>query len=249
MKKLPIILLALPALAFGITAEQKESFLQQNIQVLKEKGLITPDSGVRVTPRNTLSSPSWTKSKDIADAKQMAELGYIKEDSSRAKYLLHFKDIVKKNAAIEAKMNKPEQTYLRKKTEDMKMAYSYFGVKQSFMDEYIGIAPVGAYVKSPQEGWSGAVQFFKSDLGMCAFTENNIEVSHGAARVAEESARYDINGKISLVNVTGTDASGYLYSVKWFDNTFIRELECANNHFSKQTTAKLIEMAKKVDSS
>ena len=249
MNKIAIALTLIPSLAFSLTDAQKDMFMKENQKILEKKGLMTPDSGVQIVPRSTLMSADWQKQKDIIDAKQQKKIGYVKEDSPRAHELLHFNEFIQKRAAIETKMFKPTETHLRKHTDEMVMAYTYVGVPKSEMSEYIGIAPAGTYVnKNPNSGWSGAVQFFKNPIGTCAYTENNLHISHGAARIAEEDALSEVNGKITLIDIAGTDASGYLYRVKWFDNNYIRELECANSKYSSDLTKSTIALAKRIDS-
>lgn len=247
MKRFVIILGLIPSLAFSFTDAEKDIFTQENIKVLQSKGLPTPDSGVELVPRSSLMSSDWQKQKDEKANLNQKKLGYVKEDSARAQELLHFDEVVKTNQAAEAKMYKPSDTHLRHSVSDVLMAYTYVGVPEAEMKEFLGIAPAGSYVNSPTLGWSGAVEFFRNSIGTCAYTENNLRISHGAARIAQEDARKDVNGKITLVFITGTDASGYLYRVKWFDNNFIRELECANSKYSVNTIKAVIDLAKRID--
>lgn len=247
MKKAIVALCIIPFTAFAVTDEQKQAAMQANYKELKKMGLVTPNDGVQVAPRETILSSDWQKQKELAQTKELKTRGYINETSDRAYELLHFKDVIKQHKSIEAKMSKPNESHMRYAVGDMVMAYTYRGVPEKEMTEFIGIAPVGTYVNEPVTGWSGAVEFFKTKFGSCAFTENNINVSHGAARVSEEDATYEINGKITLVDVIGNQSSGFLYRVNWFDNNFIRNLECANENFSKEFTKNTVELAKEID--
>ncbi|WP_131782771.1 hypothetical protein [Legionella gresilensis] len=247
MKKLLIVLSFMPAIAFAITNAEKEAMTKSSIQALKNKGFITPDSGIQVVPRQDLSQPEWQKKKEIEQAQQLKTKGYIEETSDRAYELLHFRKVMKRNEAIEAKMYRPDESHMRYHVADMLTAYPYVGVPQSKMTEFIGIAPSGTYVKEPVIGWSGAVEFFKTTFGMCAYIENNLTISHGAARVAEEDASFDVNGKVTLIDVRGNENSGFLYKVEWFDKQFIRTLECANEKYSPDITDATIELAKHTD--
>ncbi|STX50965.1 Uncharacterised protein [Legionella busanensis] len=247
MKKIIIALSLIPVVTFAITNDQKETVVKASIQALKKQGLVTPDSGVQIVPRQDLTSPDWQKKKEIEQAHQLKTKGYIHETSDRAYELLHFKDVIKRNEAIEAKMHRPDESHMRHNVADMLMAYPYVGVPQSEMTEFIGIAPAGTYVKEPVIGWSGAVEFFKTKFGTCAYIENNLHISHGAARVAEEDATFDVNGKVTLVDVRGNESSGFLYQVEWFDNHFIRTLECANEKYSPAIKKATLELANRID--
>ncbi|WP_419420727.1 hypothetical protein ACNVED_05370 [Legionella sp. D16C41] len=247
MKKVLIAFSFIPVVTFAITDEQKETMVQASIQTLKQQGLVTPDSGVEIVPRQALMLPDWQKNKEIEQTHQLKTKGYINETSDRAYELLHFKEVIKRNEAIEAKMHLPDESHMRHNVAELLMAYPYSGVPQSEMKEFIGIAPAGTYVKKPVIGWSGAVEFFKTTFGMCAYTENNLHISHGAARVAEEDATSDVNGKATLVDVRGNESSGFLYQVEWFDNHFIRKLECATEIYSLNVTEATIELARRTD--
>lgn len=248
MKKTLIALSIIPSLAFSFTDAEKEIFMKENIKVLEQQGLPTPDSGVKLVPLDSLQNSEIQKKKALLASAEQKKIGYFKEDSPRAHELLHFDEVIKRNQVIEAKMFKASETHLRHSVSDMTMAYTYVGVPEADMTKLIGIAPAGTYVESPVKGWSGAVEFFENQVGTCAYTENNLRVSHGAARIAQEDARNDVNGKITLVDITGTDASGYLYRVKWFDDNYIRELECANKKYSADTTKQVISLANRIDS-
>ena len=65
------------------------------------------------------------------------------------------------------------------------------------------------------------VEFFKKKgLGTCAYTENNVILTHAAAKVDEAVVRYDINHKVTTLNVEGNEQSGYVYTVDWKDSHF-----------------------------
>ena len=99
------------------------------------------------------------------------------------------------------------------------------------------------------QGWVGAVQYFvNKNIGNCSFAENNVRLSHGSVVVAKELAREDVNGKVTVVNVTGDPGDGFLYEVEWYDQTFFRTLQCANKKFSPYLTEQVITLAKRIDS-
>ncbi len=245
MKKLLVASLCLlPTVNHAITEAEKEIFRAENIRVLKEKGYMTPDSGVELVPRAALRATH-----NVAYTKPNKE-GYYNESSPRAHELLHFKEVIRGYKTLEAPMNKPYESHMRYSIDEMPMAYTLIGVPQEVITEFIGIAPSGAYLDDPIQhvkGWSGAVEFFKTSFATCAYTESNLYVSHGAARIAEEEATNDVNGKITLIDTSGNPETGYLYRIKWFDNFFIRELECANMTYSIQIKEKVINLANIID--
>ncbi len=228
----------LPTVTFAITPlsdSNSYAIRQSEIKILDKKGLVLPDSGVQIVPRSSLNIP-------IDDQDDTEDHN---KSSKRAYELLHFKDVMKQTSIMEAKMFKPYQTYMRHNVDEMPFAYTYVGVPKTQMTEFIGIAPAGMYIKN--FGWSGAVEFFKTDFATCAYTENNLNISHGGVRIAEEDVKYDVNGKISIIETEGNQISGWLYQVSWFDSNFIRTLECANIDYSQSIEIKTIVLAKIID--
>lgn len=246
MKKTIIALSIIPALALA-TGNSVDEIMQSNIEFLKQKGLPTPGSGVQVVPTELVKIDNWQREQYLAQKNQMKSQGYINENSNRAHEIIHIKQEIASLAFRQKGLFKPTDSHLRKSKEEIAFAYSYVGVPSDDVIEYYGIAPVGTYVKEPQSGWTGGVEFFRSNFANCAFTENNILASHGAANISEEYAQYDVNGKVTVIDVQGTNSTGYLYRVNWFDNNFIRNLECAINDYSEQVTRDTIELAKRID--
>lgn len=246
MKKALSLLIFLPIVCFSITDEQKQVALNANIKYLKEHGFMTPDSGVHLVSAEKLKL-SQEQKENIQEVKEKKELfGYIPEYSERANELLNIESFIQKRRSIDAAKYKPYESHLRANIRELKMAYPYKGVPHVSKSNSLGVAPVGTYLDG--KGWTGAVYFFKEkNIGTCAYTENNLKVSHGAARILEDEATKDVNGKITLIDVSGTKKSGILYSIKWFDNSYIKHLECASPFFSKEVTKNAVLLAKKID--
>lgn len=243
MKKTILVLTLVPALTFAVTAEQKEAAHQANIERLKQQGLPTPGSGVQLVPQESMKADGWRSQQFKAESSELKSKGYVNRSSDRAYELIHIQAKINKMRPLQAKMHKGTESHLRMSAQEIPFAYSYVGAPKDAMTEFYGIAPVGTYAN----GWTGAVEFFKTSFAHCTYTENNMVAAHGAARIAEEEATYDVNGKITLVDVEGNENTGYLYRVNWFDNVFNRNLECATNVFSQSSRLAVIELAKKID--
>jgi len=248
MKKIIIALSLVPMIAFAIKDAQKDAFNKANIEALKKKGLPVPETGVQLISQENMNFKDWQREKFSEERQELKSKGYISKNSDRAYELMHIQAKIKKMKPFETKMFKGNETHMRKKAEDIPFAYTFLGVPKQEMSEFYGIAPAGTYVKTPQSGWTGAVEFFKTTFAHCAYTENNMLAAHGAAQVAEEEAQDDVNGKVTLIDVEGNKSSGFLYRVNWFDNNFNRNLECATKEFSNDIRNQTIELAKKIDS-
>ena len=74
-----------------------------------------------------------------------------------------------------------------------------------------------------------------------------VTLTHAAAKVDEAVVRYDINHKVTTLNVEGNEQSGYVYTVDWKDSHFFRTLECATLTYSKDKTDAVITLAKRID--
>src|ERR1700690_625088 len=94
MKKIIIALSLLPALAGAVTSEQIESVRQANSEVLKQKGLPTPDSGIQLVPQASFNVKGWQAQQYLIESKEMKEKGYINRSSDRAYELLNLPDVM-----------------------------------------------------------------------------------------------------------------------------------------------------------
>ena len=120
------------------------------------------------------------------------------------------------------------------------------------MDNVVGVAPFGAYkqIKNGDDGdgWDGAVQFFeKNRIGSCAYTEHNRKLARSGIEIIKELISNEINEKPTIVLIKGSKETGFIYKIKWYDQIFSKELECANSNFSKDLKVQVIELAKRID--
>lgn len=224
-----------------LTKEQEYEFFEKN-------GLPVPGTGVHVIPATKMKGISTSHIKQ--DRLSMASLGYVKEPCPDAVNLIQ----MEKEAEIDIRNNIDnhfiENSHMKKHSFDVPMGYVYKEVDQHLINKVIGFAPMGTYLKN--KGWTGNAEYFKP-LGfdsqvICSYSESNLELTGGAANLAKEIVSYDINNKITVLYVKGNEQTAFSYEIEWWDNSFRRELICASNDFSKETTAKVIDLAKAIDS-
>lgn len=247
MKKIitTAILVGLTAVVVAETdpiAEQK--FQEYQLQWAKEhfakQGVPVPDGGVVLKSVAAMSNYAALRSNRARIKKEVATLGYMSAYSARAEQLLNF------NPEIKPVNYKASNTDLKPSINDLKMAYTFVGVPENDIAEIIGFSPYLTYLKD--QGWVGAIEFFRNPIiGTCAYSENNVRLSHGSIIVAQEDATVDINGKVTIEEVIGNNSAGFLYNVEWYDQTFFRQLECANKQFSDSLKQDVIELAKHID--
>lgn len=247
MKK-TIIAVIIFGMASNVIASVEEDRAEWTRQYFAKQGSPIPDGGVQVIPESKMSQYKLFKHEYERNRRDVAQFGYIKKSSPEANSLLGIKaEANKQFTKYSNGFNKTFDTNLRQSVDEIKMAYTFVGVPHSEMSEEIGVAPYLTYLKN--EGWVGAIQYFvNKDIGNCSFAENNVRLSHGSVVVAKELAREDVNGKVTVVTVSGDNEDGFLYEVEWYDQTFFRTLQCANKLFDKSLVSKSIDLAKTIDS-
>lgn len=244
MRKLIMALGFVPVIAFSNTSDSMQA--EMNKELIKA-GLPTPGSGVQVVPDGQIQMPEWQKDKFKSDTNEQRKRGYVDKSSPRAHELIHISEQIKRYGISDSPSTNEGDSGLHKNAADIAFSYSYIGVPKSEIKELYGVAPTGAFLTEPQKGWTGAVVFFNSGFAHCAYTEKNIMHGQGGVQIEESIARYDVNGKVTTIDIEGNESTGFLYNIFWFDINYYRELECATKNYSKSILDKSIELAKKID--
>ncbi|KTC89125.1 hypothetical protein [Legionella drozanskii] len=243
-----------------------EEIDKRNRAMLAKAGIELPDS-IEVSmvsankyiesnsiKQNANDAHMATKMKEyLALNNEQQKNGYVKDNEPRAKELIELKHVALYHKAKYKGALSSESTHIRASIDELKIAYTFVGVPIEEMDLNIGVAPYGAYKSLKNgddgDGWDGAVQFFdKKGIGSCAFTEHNRKLAHSGVELIKELVTYDVHNKPTIVLVKGNKESGFVYKLKWYDNTFSRELECANSEFSQQLRTEIIALANRIES-
>jgi hypothetical protein len=258
MKK-NIICLALMALSvttFALTPEEKAAQEKENMKKLAQMGLPLPGSGIKIVPRSMLGLTPEEIAQGDKEMLEAKEKGYVNKYINRPLELLSMTPSrVKKELKANANKESDGYTGLSSNVSEMKLAFAFPSLSKNkslkaIADDIniMAAAPKGGF---HQEfgGWSGASQFFTyKEIGTCSYSVMNVKVSNTAAQLAQEDVSYSINNKATiLMPVEGSDNSGYLYFVKWYDDNNFHELECANMKYSADINDAVIELAKKID--
>ena len=247
MKKLLIIILCFISTSlFSLTQEEIK---KTNTELLKKSGLPILDSEIEIVSFNDFFNNQYISSKDRVFInelkkkyqemnKEQNEKGYVEEDNLRAQELISIKLNPKKN--------------LNQNFNEIKMGYIFLSIPDSKDIKTIGYSPMGSYKElkngDDSDGWDGIVQFFNyKQIGFCAYTEHNIKLAHSGAQLIREFITYDVSNKPCIIIIKGNEITGYTYKISWYDDTFIRDLECANKKYDSELTNKLIELANFID--
>lgn len=260
MKKKIILstLIVLSATAFALTPEERVEAEKENMKMLAQMGLPLPGSGIKVVPRAMMGLTPEEIAQGDKEMAEFKEKGYVNKYINRPRELLAITP-AKVKRELKASVSKENDSYtgLSANVNQMKLAFTFPSLNKNkslmataFSDiNVMAAAPKGGFHQE-LGGWSGASQFFTyKDVGTCSYSVMNVKASNTAAQLAQEDVTYSINNKATiLMPVEGSDSSGYLYFVKWYDGHNFHELECANMKYSADTNNAVIELAKKIDS-
>lgn len=256
MKKLfnATLLIALSTSSFAMTQEQREIQEKENLKLLEQMGLPVPGSGIKFVDRSALNLSEEDLLKGQREETEMRDKGYITTYANRAQELINLESLIKKRPFTSKKKLNPMDTDIMPHVEDIQLAFKYQSLDQQkslrssgTALHYLAAAPQGGFHKD-LGGWSGVAQFFKvPTVGVCDYSIMNVKASNTAAWLVQEDVQYLVNNKPSFLRVEGSDDSGYLYQVKWYDDIEYHELQCANMSYSLSLTDSLIQLAKKID--
>ena len=246
MKKIILMLLVFPVFSAFSADVDLDKVAKERAEWTKRhfaaQGSPTPDGGVVVMPEKQMSQYNRFKAQRIKEKADIKKYGYIKETLPQAQSLINFKKVAKHQLAV----GKNEEEGLKHSINEIQMAYDFRGVPTSAVSTMLGVAPSVTYIKG--QGWAGAMQYFSKDgLGTCSYRENNLKFSHGAAVIPEEEATKDVNGKVTVAIITGQKGSGFIYSVDWYDDSYFRELKCANEKYEPSIMHSALELARVID--
>ena len=221
---------------------------EQEYEIFTKDGLPLPGSGVHIIPLAKMQSVNLTQER--SRIKSLTGKGYVDEYNSNAVELLTIQEAIKQDLISTGSNINPTNTHIHMKFEDMQIAYDYKAVPSTVAEESLGFAANGAYLN--EKGWSGVVQFFKPkglpSTDVCSYRQSNLQLTGGAANLAKELVTYNVNNKPTIIEAAGNKASGYGYTVEWYDDNFRHVLECADKMYSKPTADAVIELAKQIDS-
>ncbi len=139
----------------------------------------------------------------------------------------------------------PHDTHLKKNLSQIRLAFPFKKLKAVKNKELLGFAAGGSWLKPA--GWSDIVEYFKrEDLGVCNFVQHSMKLTRGAIWLKENVVTYDVNGLVTWYFVKGSEETGFLYTLKWYDDEFSYSLECARKDFLPEQRAVMVEFGKKI---
>lgn len=241
---------------FALTSEEKVAQEKENMKMLAQMGLPLRGSGIKVVPRAMLGLTPEEMAQGDKEMAEFKDKGYVNKYINRPRELLSMTPtMVKKELRASANKDSEGYTGLSASVNQMKLAFVFPSLNQnqslkatSDNINVMAAAPKGGFHQEIG-GWSGASQFFThKEIGTCSYSVMNVKASNTAAQLAAEDVTYTINNKATiLMPVEGSESSGFLYFIKWYDENNFHELECANMKYSPATNESVIELAKRID--
>ena len=252
-----VVLMVCSAAIFALTPEEKAAQEIENMKILSQMGLPLPGSGIKLVPRSRLNlSPEEIQQGD-KEMVEFREKGYVNKFINRPRELLRMNEaFVKKELMKSAGKTNDTSTDLSSDVNEIKLAFKFPSISKNKMlaasssnIHLLAAAPKGGFHED-KGGWSGASQFFTyRGIGTCSYSVMNVKAANTAALLAQEDVTYTINNKATiLMPVEGSESSGFLYYIKWYDNQNFHELECANMKYSAETNNSVIALANQIDS-
>jgi hypothetical protein len=246
--KMTVLFSILPIIAFAKSDSMliaDESIVLKNMNEQAElHGLPKANSGIVIVPLAKMSGPENMQQEELSHIAQQKSKGYYDSDAPYVKELLSIKDQAKREIKELKWKNNPYDTHIKEHISDLKLAFSFTGLPMVNRNNIIGYVVMGGW----HGGWTGVVEFFTDEkLGTCEFAYNNMALTHGADQIAAEAVRYDINSRPNILDVQGSEASGFLYDISWYNGVYDEELQCANMVYDSKITDRLISLAKEID--
>jgi len=203
-----------------------------------------PKEGIKIVPLATMNLPDYIKEETKERINQQNKKGYFETNTINGSFLF----TMKHNTALEMKSfantTDPYDTHLKNSISQIKLAFSYNGIKDIEQKNIIGYSPMGSF----KEGWTGIKTFFEdSKMGICSYSLLNMKIMGGGIQLNNESIRYDINKKPTTVDVEGSMKTGFHYIISWYDEIYSNDLECDNKIYDKEIISKMIILANKID--
>lgn len=195
-----------------------------------------PKSGIHIVDPDKSAVPAELLLETSNKIKQMKSKGYFSVDSSRARELLVMSD----PNYIDG--TEQYETGLKKNLGTIKLAFRFTPIKDIPNDDVIGYAAAGTFID--QKGWTGVGEFYRDkNLRICHYLVNNIALTGGGINLRRDLVSYEVNDKPTNIISEGNDQSGYITTISWYSNEYIKTIECASPHYDKNIKTYMIEVA------
>jgi hypothetical protein len=196
-------------------------------------------SNIEIIPLSSMDLPLKLQEEMQKNNLEQQKNGYILKQSEHPKKLMNMRH--KKSFANVTTQN-PGDAELKKDRSELSLNFEYRTVLPNTI-AYVGLG------SETDVGWSGIKTFFDGkEMGACSLSVFNIQGSSENIKLNQEGLTYDVNDKPSRLSVEGSVNSGFIYSVRWYDEKFVRDLECAKSDLKENLIFQMVNFSKKIDS-
>lgn len=228
---------------FATTNSNEYSLTNFNKQA-KLLGLPAPDSGVTIVDYDPFIYPQKLKSQAVSARADIKSKGYVQSNTNQPQFLNSIKQRSVDEIAKFDNNHDVSDTHLKSSPNKIKLAFKFKRMSLKPTTNVIGFAAMGGW----NDGWTGIREFFEDQsLGICALSANNYKLTHGAAQLMKDDVRYDVNKYPNTLLVEESIDKQFFYSIHWFTDNYMLDLECTNPRYSQTIKDELINMAKRID--
>lgn len=192
---------------------------------------------IKIVPLKSMAFPAHLKNEMQSFNDNEKRNGFIKTENDYPRELL----LMRNRSLRFSRSDDPAERELKQSASEIPTTFFYKSVVPNPI-AYAGIGIVS------DKGFSGIKEFFDGKkIGMCTLSLFSRQGVTQPIQLNEDGLRYDVNDKPTRVTIEGSHTSGFMYSVRWYDANFVRDLECANTKYDNSITNKIIELANKID--
>lgn len=198
--------------------------------------------GISMVKMSQQSFPDSMKKKILNSRREFKENGFVTTRNNPAKYLLNIEKYKKMQSTFGAEKYGDLDTTIKSSPSQIRLSFPFTPIKGVEKNYVIGYAAIGSYEKN--KGWNGIKEIFSdATLGNCSYSRMGII----AVQLNQETTEYFVNNKPCDKIIKGNYKNGFLYTITWYTNDNMFELECANKNFDQQIMKKMILLANIVD--
>lgn len=195
-------------------------------------------NNIKIIPLQNMGFPLELQEKMQKNNLEQKRNGYVLRQSDHPKQLMNMRY---KKYFSNVNAHESGDAELKKDRSELSLNFEYRTALPNTI-AYVGLG------SETDRGWSGIKTFFDGkEIGTCSLSVFNIQGSSENIKLNPEGLTYDVNDKASRISVEGSDNSGFVYSVRWYDEKFVRDLECAKSDFKDNIIFQMINLAKKID--
>ena len=174
-----------------------------------------------------------------------SEKGYEESDSTFPHYLMALEEKQRKTWVDPALENKPSYSGIKKEKKNVPLT---FIVKDFNLPGLRIIGYSGMITHTEDNKWTGLTEDFYINDDVCVLSITDYR-KDGILIIDEQRIKYIVNNKPSTTYIEGSEKTGFIYSVAWFNmkDSLSYDLRCVNLKYDTSMIKKVISYANAID--